>query len=49
MLDWLGEADKSQALEAAIAGVIQDGRVRTFDMGGTDGTMAVAEAVAARL
>ena len=49
MLDWLGEADKAQALETAIAGVIQDGATRTYDMGGTDGTMAVADAVAARL
>lgn len=49
MLDWLGEVDKAQALEAAIAGVIQDGSARTYDMGGTDGTMAIADAVAARL
>ncbi len=49
MLDWLGEADKAQALETAIAGVIQDGTARTYDMGGSDGTMAVADAVAGRL
>lgn len=49
MLDWLGETEKAQALEAAITGVIQDGRVRTVDMGGTDGTLIMAEAVAARL
>jgi isocitrate/isopropylmalate dehydrogenase len=49
MLDWLGESDKSRALEAAIAGVIADGKVRTYDMGGSSGTLDVARAVAERL
>ena len=37
------------ALEAAITSVIQTGAARTVDMGGTDGTRAMAEAVAERL
>jgi isocitrate/isopropylmalate dehydrogenase len=49
MLDWLGEAGKAQALEAAIAGLVQEGRVRTYDMGGNNSTLEVAEAVANRL
>ena len=49
MLEWLGETDKAQALEDAIAGVIAEGKVRTYDMGGSSSTLEVAEAVAARL
>jgi 3-isopropylmalate dehydrogenase len=49
MLDWLGESDKARALEGAIAGVILDGKVRTYDMGGDSSTIDVANAVAERL
>jgi len=49
MLDWLGETDKGAVLEAAIAGVVKDGRVRTYDMGGTNTTLDVAQAVAERV
>jgi 3-isopropylmalate dehydrogenase len=49
MLDWLGETDKANALENAIAGVIMEGKVRTYDMGGSSTTLEVAETVAARL
>jgi len=49
MLDWLGERDKSQALEQAIAGVIADGQVRTYDMGGSNTTLEMAQAIADRL
>jgi 3-isopropylmalate dehydrogenase len=49
MLDYLGEAEKAGALERAISGVIGDGRVRTYDMGGDASTMEMAEAVAERL
>jgi 3-isopropylmalate dehydrogenase len=49
MLSWLGEEDMSQALEKAIADVIQEGKVRTYDMGGDSSTLDVANAVAERL
>ena len=49
MLDWLGGAEKAAALENAIAAVIADGSVRTYDMGGSNTTTEVAEAVAGRL
>jgi 3-isopropylmalate dehydrogenase len=49
MLDWLGETEKATRLENAIAAVIAEGRVRTYDMGGSATTMQMAEAVAAKL
>jgi isocitrate/isopropylmalate dehydrogenase len=49
MLEWLGEMDKAAALEAGVAGVIAEGKVRTYDMGGAAGTLDIARAVAARL
>ena len=42
MLDWLGEADMAARLEAAVAAVIAEGKVRTYDMGGTATTMEMA-------
>lgn len=49
MLDWLGETKKGQALEGAVAEVIREGRVRTYDMGGNNTTSEMGEAVAAKL
>jgi 3-isopropylmalate dehydrogenase len=49
MLDWLGEADKAYTLEQAVAGVIKEGKVGTYDMGGSSKTLEVAEAVASKL
>ncbi len=34
MLDWLGEKEKAERLDAAVAAVIREGAVRTYDMGG---------------
>ena len=49
MLDYLGEKEMAVALENAIAGVIEDGKVRTYDMDGDATTIEMAEAVAERL
>lgn len=49
MLDWLGENEKATRLENAIAAVIVEGRVRTYDMGGKSTTMEMAEAAAGKL
>jgi 3-isopropylmalate dehydrogenase len=49
MLDWLGETEKAAAIERAVAAVIKDGKVRTYDMGGASSTLEMGEAVAARL
>jgi len=49
MLDWLGETQKGEAIEQAVAEVIKEGNVRTYDMGGTSTTSEMAQAVAAKL
>ena len=49
MFDYLNETDKAQALEGAIADVIKEGKVRTYDMGGKNTTLEIAEAVANKL
>ncbi len=49
MLDWLGEGAKGRAVEAAVAKVLADGRVRTYDMGGTATCSGMGEAVACAL
>ena len=49
MLSWLGEREKANALEKAIADVISEGKVRTYDMGGNNTTLEVAKAVAERI
>ena len=49
MLDWLGETEKGAALEQATAEVIKEGRVRTYDMGGSSSTLEMGEAIAAKL
>jgi isocitrate/isopropylmalate dehydrogenase len=45
MLDWLKEADMATRLESAIARVIAEGKVRTYDMGGKNSTLDVAKAI----
>jgi 3-isopropylmalate dehydrogenase len=47
MLDWLGERDKAQRIEVAVGEVIKDGRIRTYDMGGTGSTREMGRAIAA--
>ncbi|MDH5385868.1 MAG: isocitrate/isopropylmalate family dehydrogenase, partial [Candidatus Aminicenantes bacterium] len=49
MLEWLGEEDRAQRLEGAIAAVIKEGKVRTYDLKGSASTLDVAHAVAERL
>ncbi len=49
MFEFLGENGLAEDLEQAVAGVIKDGKVRTYDMGGDNTTMEMAEAVAERL
>ncbi len=49
MLEWLGEIDKSESLEVAIAEVIKEGKVRTYDMGGSSSTLDVANEIANKL
>jgi len=49
MLDWLGEAEAAQKIEDAVAAVIAEGVVQTYDMGGSATTLEMAEAIAAKL
>ncbi|HOE62180.1 MAG TPA: isocitrate/isopropylmalate dehydrogenase family protein [Candidatus Sumerlaeota bacterium] len=46
MLDWLGETEKGNRLEAAAAQVIKEGNVRTYDMGGANTTLDMAKEIA---
>ena len=46
MLDWLRENEMATRLESAIARVIKEAKVRTYDMGGNASTLDVAKAIA---
>jgi len=49
MLDWLGEKEMGDRLEKATAEVIAEGKIRTYDMGGNNKTLEIAEAIAEKL
>lgn len=45
MLNWLGEREMANKLESAIARTIKEGKVKTYDMGGSSSTLEMAEEV----
>jgi isocitrate dehydrogenase (NAD+) len=49
MLRHLGETAAAERLEGAVRDIIEEGRTVTYDLGGTTGTAAFGEAIAARL
>ncbi len=49
MLEWLGENEKAKKIENAVAEVIKEGRIRTYDMGGSNSTLEMAEAISSKL
>jgi len=49
MFEWLGETDWAARLESSIATVLREGKVKTYDMGGSSSTLEVAEEVARKL
>lgn len=49
MLDWLGEKEMGQRLENAVALVIKEGKIRTYDMGGLNSTLDMAKAISEKL
>lgn len=49
MLDWLGELESAAKIEKAVATVILEGKVRTYDMGGNNTTLEIAQAIADKL
>jgi len=46
MLDWLGEKKLATKLEQAVATVIKEGKVKTYDVGGKNTTLEVAKEIA---
>ncbi|MEA2055268.1 MAG: isocitrate/isopropylmalate dehydrogenase family protein [Candidatus Thermoplasmatota archaeon] len=46
MLDWLGEKEDGKKLETAIATVVKEGKVKTYDMGGNNTSLEVAKEIA---
>ncbi|HID93292.1 MAG TPA: isocitrate/isopropylmalate dehydrogenase family protein [bacterium (Candidatus Stahlbacteria)] len=46
MLEWLGEIEKANRLEQAIALNIKEGKVKTYDLGGPSSTLDVARDIA---
>lgn len=46
MLDYLGEERLAASVEKGVAGVLKDGKVRTYDLGGSASTLDMAKAVA---
>lgn len=49
MLEWLGEHEMAEKMEKAVAEVILEGKVRTYDLGGTNTNIEVAEEVVRKL
>jgi len=49
MLEWLGEKEKAERVEHAVAAVIQEGQVKTYDMGGSQTTLDMARAIAGKM
>ena len=49
MLDWLGDDRTAARVENAVAEVVAEGKVRTYDMGGAATSLDVAKAVAAKI
>jgi isocitrate/isopropylmalate dehydrogenase len=49
MLDWLGESEKAAQVERAVAAVLAEDQVRTYDMGGDSSTLDMARAIAGKL
>jgi isocitrate/isopropylmalate dehydrogenase len=49
MLEWLGEEEKAAKVEKAVADVLIEGKVRTYDLGGSNTTLDVANAIADKI
>lgn len=49
MLDWLGEEDRAKLLYQAVKEVVVEGKVKTYDMGGADSTIDLANAIATKI
>jgi len=49
MLEWLGEKDAASRIHQGVSKVLEEGTVRTFDLGGSSTTEEVAQAIAKKI
>jgi isocitrate dehydrogenase (NAD+) len=49
MLEYLGESESVSLVEKAVVGVLEEGKVRTYDLGGSSTTSEVGAAVAEKI
>ena len=49
MLEWLGETEKANLIENAVQKTVQEGKVRTYDLGGTATTLEIAKEIAGKV
>jgi isocitrate/isopropylmalate dehydrogenase len=49
MLEYLGEIKYAQQIEKGVASVIEEGKVRTYDMGGSSSTLDMANEIVKRM
>jgi len=49
MLDYLGEKEASEKIEKAVLEVLKEGKVKTYDLGGSSKTSELGEAIASKV
>ena len=49
MLEWLGEVEEADRIENAVSTVLEEGRIRTPDIGGNSSTVDVGDAIASHV
>lgn len=49
MLDWLGEVEEANLIEDAVCKVLDEGKIRTQDIGGCSSTVEVGDATASHV
>jgi isocitrate/isopropylmalate dehydrogenase len=49
MLEWLGDDDSAKRVDNAVAQVIKEGKVKTYDLGGDASSLDMAKAIAEKL
>jgi isocitrate/isopropylmalate dehydrogenase len=49
MLEWLGEVEEADRIENAVCTVLEEGKIRTPDIGGNSSTVDVGDAIASHI
>jgi 3-isopropylmalate dehydrogenase len=49
MLEWLGEVEEADRIENAVCKVLEEGKIRTPDIGGNSSTVDVGDAIASHM